>query len=1025
MWGHFSAGTYVVHFADPNDCYAPQFYDSATDNILEAAKVFVATSSTTTGIDAALTTWGHITGTATAQATGAPLPGIQVTLYDWNNPWWGVQQTTTTDRNGTYDFGHLRTGAWRAQFDDPDRRYQTTFYGDVFRGEDAAAVSVTLGTTTTGVNVALPERGHITGAVIADATGLPLAGIQVAFSPTTRWEDGVITVATDATGSYDSGGLNADRYTVAFSAPDNRIAPQYYDHISGSAGAALVAVTATQTTAGINAALLDWGQMTGRITDRASGQPLAGIRVGLNYLEYHWRIRWYWAEIAATFTGLDGIYQFAGVTPNNYRVRITDPSGAYTSYFSSADIPVPLGEPVVGVNAVLDRLPPSLTHTGHITGTVFARRAGMPLAGIQIRVNYHNGMIWLWDRVATTGPDGAYDIGDLNPGHYRIEFADPAGKYQTTFYEDAASPEMGADVEIIGGHTTPNINAALAERGRITGQVMAQATGDPLPGITVGFWQGGDWWRAGTTTDAGGRYDSGYLPAGAYRVWVSDPQNRYQFRVYPAADSIETGADVTVTVEHTTAGIAVALAEKGRISGHVTAEATGEPLSGIRVEAYLGGFWQSSVVTDADGLYELTHLPDGAYRVQFVDPSNTYLTETYDDAASRETGADVVVTAPRVTANINAALAETERNRITGIVTDHQTAAPLPGIEVSFCWPGYPYCAGWGILRSVATGADGRYDSGKLADGVYRVGFTDPSGHYQAEYYDNAGDPATSVRITVTGGLTRSGVDASLTVPAPPPAGHITGTLTDRTTGAAAAAIPIRAYRWNGSWWPEQATVWSAADGSYDIGGLSAGSYRVGFLGERRYVNQFYDNSASLDLATELQLTAGQPLGNIDATLTPWGQITGTVTDQSTGQPLAGIWVIPWYPQYYVAREWYQGVGSVTAADGSYTFGGLDANIYRVEFYDPQGRYRSEFYDDAPAFDSSAIITFTVGQMISNVNAALAPRAAWPAPTPTASVTPRADPVGRVYLPMVLDTAQPIPPPSQPRRIYLPVSLQQ
>lgn len=993
-----SAGAYRVDFNDPQGLYVP---GDAVDTIVYSGRI-------TSGIDATLVSWGHITGAVTTQATGEPLPGIRVTLHQWNGIWWEGRPAVTTGSDGGYDSGSLPAAMYRVHFSDPARRYQTTAYDGAASIESATEVSVTLGHVAAGINAALVERGRITGTITAEVSGQPLAGIQVTFAPAT-WggcgnADAVVTSAVN--GGYDSGGLDAGLYRVRFEDPNGRYVP--WELNTG------VQVTATETTADMNAALHELGRISGQVIAHDTGLPLSDIHVTLYLCDWYERWHsWYWKCFAdaTTHTASDGRYGFRDLVDGVYKVEYADPQGIYAPARTD-EMQLINNQAITGVDVALSRWE---SITGHITGRVTADATGAPLAGIGITAFPSDGAPGQsWSQEAANA-DGAYDIARLPPGSYRVQFWDAAGRFESRFFNDSAGR---ADVLVAAAATTPNINGALFERGRITGLVTARATGQPVSGITVGFWQGGNRWKAWTTTDDEGGYDSGYLPAGVYRVWFSHPGGEYQMHVYPNANSIEAGADVTVTLAHETAGIDVALIALAGISGRVTDQATGEPLPGIRVAAYprMEPHWQGAATTDAEGFYEITDLPGGVYRVQYTDPGSRYFTEFYDDATSLAAGADVRVLAPRVTAGINAALLARVRNRIAGAVADQRTGAPLSDIKVDFWWKNGER---WSWLRSLTT-ADGAYDSGKLADGVYRVGFSDPGGLYQHEYYDDAATLESALDIDASGGRFIEGIDARLSR-----LGTITGVATDRATAAAVSGIRVTAYKWDGQRGNAWKTVTTAADGSYTINGLPGGIYRVEFVEDwGRYLGGYYRDAGSIVSAADISVTVGQVTENVNAALSPWGQITGAITDRATGQGLSGVWVMFWQWWYQGWRTWHT---TASRADGVYAFGRLNPGVYRIEFYDPKNRYRSQFYADAVTIDTATDVTFALGQTASGINAALLRLVNDSPQTPTATVIPLATltPTGTATVTptAIFTVTATLLSPQQQKHIYLPLLL--
>ena len=76
------------------------------------------------------------------------------------------------------------------------------------------------------------------------------------------------------------------------------------------------------------------------------------------------------------------------------------------------------------------------------------------------------------------------------------------------------------------------------------------------------------------------------------------------------------------------------------------------------------------------------------------------------------------------------------------------------------------------------------------------------------------------------------------------------------------------------------------------MGGLPTGTYRVGFRDESgQYLGEYYDNATSVETATDVPVTAGATTDNIDAELASAGHITGTVTAEAGGAPIADMQV--------------------------------------------------------------------------------------------------------------------------------------
>ena len=143
---------------------------------------------------------------------------------------------------------------------------------------------------------------------------------------------------------------------------------------------------------------------------------------------------------------------------------------------------------------------------------------------------------------------------------------------------------------------------------------------------------------------------------------------------------------------------------------------------------------------------------------------------------------------------------------ITGTVTVSGGAAAFASV-----WLYMETSDGWKFDQSATTNALGFYSFAGLEAASYRVGFQDSSG-----------DLGSATSVAVTAGATTPNINAALLSP-----GHITGTVTNATP-AGVENIDVTAYRHNGAGgWTYVNDVTTASDGSYDLGGLDTGRYRV------------------------------------------------------------------------------------------------------------------------------------------------------------------------------------------------------
>ena len=119
--------------------------------------------------------------------------------------------------------------------------------------------------------------------------------------------------------------------------------------------------------------------------------------------------------------------------------------------------------------------------------------------------------------------------------------------------------------------------------------------------------------------------------------------------------------------------------------------------------------------------------------------------------------------------------------------------------------------------------------------------------------------------------------------------GHIAGIVTDEATGAPLPGMAVTASGIPGDWQQRGAAL-TAADGTYDVGNLIPGEYWVYFADPRGdHIPEIFDNVASSGSGAYVYVTAGQTTAGINAALAGAGHITGRLTAEATGAPIAGI----------------------------------------------------------------------------------------------------------------------------------------
>ncbi|MGP0052328.1 MAG: carboxypeptidase regulatory-like domain-containing protein [Solirubrobacteraceae bacterium] len=506
--------------------------------------------------------------------------------------------------------------------------------------------------------------------------------------------------------------------------------------------------------------------------------------------------------------------------------------------------------------------------------------------------------------------------------------------------------------------------AALAANGSVTGTVSDATTTNPVQGITVSVETPGGTVIASATTLANGTYNVVAVPPGTY-VAQFDPGSAAGYLTQWYSDETTLGAATSFTVASATPtpNISAALVENpGQISGTVTDATTNAGLGGIdvRVET-TGGDEIADVPTNPNGTYTVPDLFAGTYVVQFNPGSDDdYGTLYYNGSATFSGATPVTVGGGANTPGINGALHQIS-GHITGTVTDASTNAPLSGVSVSvYDSFGDP------VGNGVSTGADGTYTVTGLQTGSYRLEFSAEGQNYITQYYSGKASLSEATPIPVSTGATTAGINAALAI-----GGKITGTVTAAAGNVPLPGTEVSVYDISGGGRDNVASAMAGAGGVYTAQGLASGLYVVEFFDTgpgANYLPQYYNGQpVTGDNPTLVAVTAGGLTSGINGALATAGAISGTVTNQSTGQPLANVSV-----QAFDSAG--DDVGDAnTAADGTYTITGLTTGTYRILFSPSDSGEVLEYYGGAASLQAATGVSVTTGTTTPNINQALLP----------------------------------------------------
>jgi hypothetical protein len=389
-----------------------------------------------------------ISGRITAP-DGSPLDGC-VEVYDADDPWSWHGDAETDPATGAYEIGQLGSGEYKVYAYDCwwPREFVGMWYRSAADFDEADRVTVVSGQDTTGIDLALPSGGSISGRVTGGA-GEPLADICVdVYSLDGEfWISGADTLAD---GSYAAGGILGGAYKVEFTdCYEEELPGEWYNDKRDFDAADLVSVSDGIQTPGIDAVLEVVGGITGRVRN-AQNASLQGVCVSA----YRGG-----SAVASLTTGSDGRYTFPSLPEGAYQLFI-DPCGNPDVYApewfndrrqaSLADTVTVIGDQVITANVTLERW-------GRIRGLV-TDHAGEPVAATCVDAYQQEGVSL---GQAVTSSLGEYELGGLAQGTYRIRFSSCDGSGTPLWYRDSLTFAGADPVQVQLEQVVTGIDASL------------------------------------------------------------------------------------------------------------------------------------------------------------------------------------------------------------------------------------------------------------------------------------------------------------------------------------------------------------------------------------------------------------------------------------------------------------------------------------------------------------------------------------------------------------------------------------
>ncbi len=916
-----------------------------------------------------ITAGGEITGRLTERLTSSPIGSVRVEHYDNTGYYLG---SDFSDSDGVFEFAALASGEYFVGTDIGGNALIDELYDDrpcpggPPYGCDPTtgdAVTVVAGSQTAAIDFDLDAAGAIAGVIREEVTGQAIEGARIGIFRSTG--DLVSNGYSDSAGQYGVGGLAAGTYFVVVSS--TAWADEAYDDLPCPGGAYAgcdptqatpVAVELNTTAENIDFDLDRLASITGSITDRATGNPIAYADI-LLYNESG-------VGAGSSYADSSGHYEIGGMADGTYFVVASEYYEYVRQLFDGIDCPasgclVISGTPVViSDQATVAGIDFGLIRRGAITGTVIDETTSLPAAGVRVRVYSDSGSSIDYNY---SDSDGIFVVTGLFAGTYFVATDD--SDYVDVLFDDIAchpncDPTDGTPVSVSNGVTTGGIDFDIAPMGRITGSVVEEGSGLPISaevklyrddGVYIGYdYTGsGEYWFSGLGT---GNY---FLVAESTSYYSNHLEELYDD--FPCWNSplhgcnVTTGTPVAVVLSAITTDIDFALERRALISGHVEDAVSLQGVNGrVYIEDPDGNVLGSDSLSSGD--YVVSGLFPGTVKAvvdtyEHVDQvwNGVPCNGEYPVACATTGGTSIAIGPGDEIEDIDFSVGRL--GFIGGVVRDAVDLQPL------WSWVVRLFDGGGNDLDYDYTTSDGSFEFSGLWPGTYFVATDENVYTYTDQLFQglpcpggpfSGCDPTTGTPLALEVGSIANSVNFALER-----AASISGVVTDESTGVALPYCRVQV-------WNDQGVLVRSDDtdsyGVYLLQGLSSGTYFVGTAefgtSSPDYIDELYDDipciggppyGCDATKGLPVVVAASQTLRFVDFALTPrTSRIIGLVSSATTGAPVGGIRIDLWN----TANGQFE-ASTITNAAGTYLVA-LDAGTY-VAATDNAGDWINQIFD--------------------------------------------------------------------------------
>ena len=484
-----------------------------------------------------------------------PITGVYVYAEDENS----IIGQTISLQDGSYTICCLPPGKYKVWAEPIGTDFISLYFNNVFTVKNAATIDLTHELSRNNVYFQLVKGSKVTGRIIDEDNGNPIAGIHLdAFTFTENILIGQSGIS-NSNGTYTITGLPPGTYRIVAKDKNNHYVNEIYNNVYQDSKATPINISSSNFVVNnINFNLSPYGCITGKIygPDYQIIKEQDILIIAYDSLTNK--------QVNQTEVNPDGSYTISSLFAGNYilEARPIDSINAPQFYdnkniYNSATLlPVWNGKPT-----------PSNFHLnfgGSIGGRVLDYETQLGIKGLKVTaINSDNPN---WNKSDITMIDGRYTIKGLPPGTYQI-YADSSNtQYISTYYK--------SEVIIINSDQYSEKDIKTMRKGGSIYGTITNIYDQPIPDIKVTVFDMLDDNNIYSvmTAPITGYYSVTGLPDGSYKIYVDTLDSKYIPKYFLNKDEFDLATPVIVNYEENEPQdpIDFILNEKGIISGYVT-----------------------------------------------------------------------------------------------------------------------------------------------------------------------------------------------------------------------------------------------------------------------------------------------------------------------------------------------------------------------------------------------------------------------------------------------------------------------